>query len=89
MNVPCRLQRRSGGTPSAADEAAEEASAAALEDLRELVHDAKRERGIDLLESFEHFDRYGKVWARPYRLRRDTLPASVLRWQIPLARPSR
>lgn len=42
-------------------EAAAEAATTALDDLRQLVRDAQRERGIDLLESFEHFDRRGQV----------------------------
>lgn len=42
-------------------EAAAGAAATALDELRRLVHTAERERGIDLLESFEHFDRRGQV----------------------------
>lgn len=57
-------QSDSDGDSSA--EAAAEAATAALDDLRELVRDAERERGIDLLESFEHFDRRGQVeWWPP------------------------
>ncbi|CAM9630579.1 unnamed protein product, partial [Ectocarpus sp. 4 AP-2014] len=33
---------------------------AVLDGLRSLVHAAERERGVDLLESFEHFDRRGQ-----------------------------
>lgn len=33
----------------------------ALDDLRQLVCAADRQSGIDLLESFEHFDRRGQV----------------------------
>lgn len=53
-----------GGLRSEAREAAAAAAAAAataLEELRGLVHAAERERGIDLLESFEHFDRRRQV----------------------------
>lgn len=32
-----------------------------LDDLRLLVRGAERERGVDLLEAFEHFDRRGQV----------------------------
>lgn len=53
------VQNDSDGDSSA--EAAAEAATAALDDLRQLVRDAERERGIDLLESFEHFDRRGQV----------------------------
>lgn len=33
----------------------------ALDDLRQLVHAAESEKGIGLMESFEHFDRRGQV----------------------------
>lgn len=53
------LQNDADGYSSAA--AAAEAAAVALDDLRQLVRAAERERNIDLLESFEHFDRRGQV----------------------------
>lgn len=53
------MQRESDDDSSA--EVAAEAAAASLDDLRQLVHAAERERGICLLESFEHFDRRGQV----------------------------
>lgn len=41
------------------------AAEAVLDDLRLLVRGAERERGVDLLEAFEHFDRRGQVGLYP------------------------
>lgn len=46
---------------SSSESASAAAAAAVLDDLRLLVRGAERERGVDLLESFEHFDRRGQV----------------------------
>lgn len=53
------LDWKSDSDDSSADSAS--SATAVLDDLRSLVHAAERERGVDLLESFEHFDRRGQV----------------------------